>query len=145
MVWSAFWDSFSHAIDNATNLGKCKKFTYLRDCLTGDAHKAIEGWTISVNYEAAKEYLKNRFGTEEDRKQALWARLMKIPAVMKSSDAEGLRNLLDVAWATTLSLHSLGVKEDSYDSMFKVMLRQKIQPDLDTRWLLSRDVEKAKW
>jgi hypothetical protein len=63
LKWPTFWDSFQHAVDKADNLSKCKN---------GKAQTDIEGWASSdANYDAAKKYLMERFGNEEDQKQAL--------------------------------------------------------------------------
>ena len=57
-----------------------QKFSYSRDCLKGDALKAIAGLrVVDRNYEDAKAILKNRFGDPTVIKRSLYAQLKAIP------------------------------------------------------------------
>ncbi|CAM1328315.1 Uncharacterised protein r2_g3745 [Pycnogonum litorale] len=137
LEWLTFWDNFNHVVHSSTYLSNCQKFTHLRRFLTGSASKAIEGWaTTDAKYLDAITHLKKRFGDEEDIKQALWCRLLKLDSV-KSENSVAMRCLLDTTRSCIRSLESIGVSPFSYVPMLKTLLRQRIPPNLDTQWLLS--------
>ena len=144
LKWQSFWDSFYHSVDKFDQVSKCQKMTYLRKFLSGEAARAIEGWsTTDANYDSAIAHLKKRFGVAEDRKQALWAQLISLEKV-KSENTPAMRRLLDTARSTVRSLEALGIPMESFSSMLKVLIRQKIPSSMDTQWLLSRpEVDEA--
>ena len=52
--WMPFWDSFSSAVDENTQLVPVDKFNYLRGLLTGKAADAIAGLSLTAtNYDEA--------------------------------------------------------------------------------------------
>ena len=63
---------------------------------------------------------------------------------VKSENTPAMRRLLDTARSTVRSLEALGIPMESFSSMLKVLIRQKIPSSMDTQWLLSRpEVDEA--
>ncbi len=61
--WGSFWDSYSSAIHDNSEISKIDKFNYLNSLLEGAALRAIQGLTLTgANYDSAIEILKDRFG-----------------------------------------------------------------------------------
>ena len=60
--WMPFWDSFSSAVDENTQLALVDKFNYLRGLLNGKAADAIAGLSLTAtNYDEALESLRKRY------------------------------------------------------------------------------------
>ena len=69
--WQEFWDSFESAIDSNKSLSAVDKFAYLRSLIVEPARSTIAGFALtSVNYAAAVEVLKKRYGKEGSCKRS---------------------------------------------------------------------------
>ena len=80
-TFSTFIDSFESAIDKNPELSVIDKFNYLSSLVEGPAARAIQGLTLSeANYEAAEEYLKQRYGRPQQVIPAHMDELLKIPS-----------------------------------------------------------------
>ncbi|XP_068734669.1 uncharacterized protein [Montipora capricornis] len=67
LEWLTFWDSFSAAIDEHTELNNIEKMNYLQNMLKGEAARAIAGLPLTnENYTKAIEILKERFGDKQN-------------------------------------------------------------------------------
>ena len=65
LEWLTFWDSFSNAVHENTNISNVDK-NYLKGMITGEAARAISGLPMtSQNYEKAIQILKERFGRKQ--------------------------------------------------------------------------------
>ena len=76
----AFWDSFESSVDKNSNLSAVDKFNYLNALLEGSAARSIQGLSLSeVNYTAAIEILKERFGRTQAIISAHMENLLQLP------------------------------------------------------------------
>ncbi|XP_074611009.1 uncharacterized protein LOC141865576 [Acropora palmata] len=63
--WQEFWDSFQSSIDGNDNLSAVDKFSYLKSLVQEPARSTIAGFALTaVNYDAAVQALKKRYGKE---------------------------------------------------------------------------------
>ena len=63
--WQEFWDSFQSSIDGNDNLSAVDKSSYLKSLVQEPARSMIAGFALTVvNYDAAVQALKKRYGKE---------------------------------------------------------------------------------
>lgn len=63
--WKPYWDLFSSVIHTNSNVPTIEKFHYLRNSLSGEAKKAIEGLQVTTeNYSSAISILEKGLGTQ---------------------------------------------------------------------------------
>jgi hypothetical protein len=64
--WIEFWDSFSNAIDDNSDIVDVDKFNYLRSFLRADARDMLMGLSLSsLNYPIAIKILKDKYGKKD--------------------------------------------------------------------------------
>ena len=81
MKFRSFWDSFTSAVHNNTELSTIDKFNYLNSLLEGCALHTVKGLPITEgNYQSALDILTQRFGKSQAIVSAHMEELMKIPA-----------------------------------------------------------------
>ena len=120
LKWAEFWDAFENAVHSNKKLSNIEKFNYLKSKLTGEAHRAILGLTLSnENYGVAIDILKERFGNEQVIIDLHYNQLINLsPASNKTSS---LRSLLDQVEKHLRSLEVLkqNVNQDVFVSMIR--------------------------
>ena len=90
------WDSFESAIHSNDSLSNVDKFSYLRGLLLEPTRSAIAGFALtSVNYEAAVELLKKRFGKKTAIQRNLVNELLNTRPVFNERHTARLRGLYD--------------------------------------------------
>ena len=63
MQWQQFEDTFDATITGNERISDVEKFTYLREYLSGEAEKCIEGVTLTgENFVRAMTLLRERYG-----------------------------------------------------------------------------------
>ena len=113
-TFSTFIDSFESAIDKNPELFVIDKFNYLCSLAESRAARAIQGLTLSeVNYEAAKEILKQKYGRPQQVIAAHTDELLKIPSCVGEKSSQ-LRYVYD---KVSRGLESLGVTAEQNGSM----------------------------
>ena len=94
--WQEFWDSFQSSIDGNDNLSAVDKFSYLKSLVQEPARSTIAGFALTtVNYEAAVQALKKRYGKDIAIQRAHVNDLLNMLPVYRDRDIPRLRRLFD--------------------------------------------------
>ncbi|XP_037523578.1 uncharacterized protein LOC119400588 [Rhipicephalus sanguineus] len=126
-----FWDMFKHAVHENPSLTNIEWFHYLKNLLTGQAAKAIDGIQATEgSYEGAITLLTNRFGNKKIIEQNFLANLRTIKLVKSSTYVGSLRSLLDTVHINIRGLKALGCPALSYDAMLVEVLTKAIPGDI---------------
>ena len=122
--FQSFWDKFIAVVHN-TDLPVISKFTYLLSLLSGEAHGALEGLSLTEsNYDIARDILLKRYGRTErivfchiqqlmslsyinDTTSNLWALYDKLQTHVRSLESLGITGLTYGVILTPLVLHRL--------------------------------------
>ena len=108
----AFWDSFEGAVDKNPSLSVVDKFNYLNALLKGSAARSIQGLSLSeVNYTAATEILKERFGRTQEIISAHMESLLQLPGCAGDRSSH-LRLVYDKIKVNMRGLETLGVRAE---------------------------------
>lgn len=129
MKWTGFWEQFSTAVHNQTNVAKIDKFNYLVGQLSGIALKTIAGLPLtSENYQVAVDLLKERYGKNHLIIEAHYSVLSNIS--LTANDTFSLRLFYDTVERDLRSLVALG---ENVDNMLMVnMIKAKLPRDVLT-------------
>lgn len=142
--WFTFWDSFSAAVHNNSQLVGVDKFNYLKSLLSGTALEAIQGLALTeANYKEAVAILQQRFGNRQQIIDKHMDQLLKVESVTSPRNIVGLRRLFDSIESHIRSLKSLGVKAESYSSLLSSVLLNKLPEEIQL--LISRKVPEKDW
>ena len=119
--------NFENAVHSNKKLSNIENFNYLKSKLTGEAHRAILGLTLSnENYGVARDILKERFGNEQVMFDLHYNQTINFsPASNKTSS---LRSLLDQVEKHLRSLEYL--KQNVNQDVFVSMIRSKLPADV---------------
>ena len=94
--WQEFWDAFESAIDQNESLTAVDKFSYLRSLVSEPARATIAGFSLTaVNYAAAVDVLKKKYGKETAIQRAHVIDLVNLTTVFSDKDTTRLRKLYD--------------------------------------------------
>ena len=94
--WQEFWDSFQSSIHGNDNLSAVDKFSYLKSLVQKPARSTIAGFAqTTVNYEAAVQALKKRYGKDIAIQRAHVNDLLNMLPVYRDRDIPRLRRLFD--------------------------------------------------
>jgi len=139
----AFWDSFESAVDKNPNLSAVDKFNYLNALLEGSAARSIQGLSLSeVNYTAAIEILKERFGRTQAIISAHMESLLQLP-VCAGDRSSHLRLVYDKIKVNVRGLEALGVRADQYGSFLIPIIMAKLPSEV--RLQIARVTNKDVW
>ena len=128
--WREFWDSFESAIHKNESLSDVDKFTYLQGLVEQPAKSSIAGFALTaVNYLAAVEVLRGRFGNKTVVQRAYINELLNVKPVFKANDTERLRNFFDTI--------------ETYSEIVVPTVLNKL-PEV-VRLTITRDKEHLKW
>ena len=106
MNWLEFWNCFEVFIDSKETLSGAEKMYYLKNNLTGEARKAVEGLILSNNnYNKTVSILKERFGDSQNLINSFYTELINL--VPATSCSKSLRSLYDSIEKNLLSLEAL--------------------------------------
>ena len=139
----AFWDSFESAVDKNPNLSTVDKFNYLNALLEGSAAQSIQGLPLSeVNYTAATEILKERFGRIQAIILAHMESLLQLP-VCAGDRSSHLRLVYDKIKVNVRRLKALRVRAEQYDSFLIPIIMAKLPSEV--RLQIARVTNKDVW
>ena len=125
LEWLTFWDSFSAAIDEHTELNNIEKMNYLQNMLKGEAARAIAGLPLTnENYTKAIEILKERFGDKQNIINAYMDSLTR--ATPPTYEISSLRTFYDSYESNIRGLEALDVKTDTYGCLLIPILLKKL-------------------
>ncbi len=128
--WGSFWDSYSSAIHDNSEISKIDKFNYLNSLLEGAALRAIQGLTLTgANYGSAIEILKDRFGKPQQIITAHMDEILKIPACT-GDRLSSLRFVYDSLSVHVRGLQPLGISPDEYGSLLVPTIMAKLPKDI---------------
>ena len=137
--WTPFGDSF----DDDEELSLVDKFNYLSSCLSSEAVRAVAWLSVAaVNYTAAIEILKERFGNKQLIFSQLMDGLLNFSPLSSGENAwstRQLRVLYDNVESQIWSLEGLGVSNATYGTLLSSILRNKLPADL--RLIISRQLQ----
>lgn len=138
--FQSFWQQFEACIDNNPGLPDIRKFSYLLNSLRGNAKRMIEGFPLTTEaYKSAKEYLLERFGQQNEIRQAHLNKLQELNFSKPAHDAKGLSILFNEVKVHVRVLESIGVKTESYGFMLSSILMHKIPKYLLREWTKEAD------
>ena len=123
----AFWDSFESAVDKNPSLSAVDKFNYLNALLEGSAARSI--LLSEVNYTAAKEILKERFGKMQAIISAHMESLLQLP-VCTGDKPLHLCLVYDKITVNVRGLEALGVRADQYGSFLIPIIMAKLPSEV---------------
>ena len=125
--WQEFWESFQSSIDGNDNLSAVDKFSYLKSLVQEPARSTIAGFALTaVNYEAAVQALKKRYGKDIAIQRAHVNDLLNMPPVYRDRDIRRLRRLFDECESHFRGLKALGVEENTYSTIVVPAIMQKL-------------------
>ena len=80
--WKSFWDLFHAHVDSQSHLEPVVKFTYLQNCLEGEAKDLIKSLALGdANYPIAINMLRHRYENKEILRQSLLHQLHSLPSL----------------------------------------------------------------
>ena len=131
--WMTFWEQYSVAIHDRTDLSQAQKLVYLRQSLKdGSARNVIEGLSHSgEQYNEAVQCLKERYNRPRLIHQAHVRKILEVPSLKENTGKE-LRRLHDVLQQHLRALKAMG-KEPSA-SFITSLVEIKLDPDTMFEW-----------
>ncbi|KAH7986592.1 hypothetical protein HPB52_024853 [Rhipicephalus sanguineus] len=119
--WQPFWDMFKHAFHENPSLTNIGRFHYLKNLLTGQAARAIDGIQATEgSYEDAITLVTNQFGNKKIIEQNYLENLRTTKPVKSSIGVASLRDLLDtLSYAAMLvEVHKKAILGDTLVEYF---------------------------
>ncbi len=143
LEWQSFWDMFSASIHTRESLPTIQKFTYLRENLTGEAARCIQGFSLtSANYVLAIQTLTDRFGKKDRIVQAHMRALLNLDR--PKYNCTELHTFYDILQSHIRSLTALGKFEENVDgSLLSTIVQQKLPNEVIKN--IARDTGKSDW
>lgn len=130
--WLGFKDSFVNMIDDCSDLSNVEKLQYLKSCLSGEAARNIEIFTITnENYERAWKLLKDSYQDERIIISRHLSLLLRMP-VQETETAAGLTRLADETQQHVLLLKSLDVDVGEHIIVQNIM--EKLPRTTKQKW-----------
>ena len=135
LAWTEFWELYCSAVHHNKNYTSVEKFVYLRGHLTGEAAKSIQGLsTTEASYQIVIDVLKDRFGRDDFKREALIANLLQLPGVTNSNDLKSLRRLVDDFTVNVRSLEALNTPSSRYGEVLLPVMKEKIPEEWRLQW-----------
>ena len=128
--WQPFWDSFRSLVHDRSDLDKVVKFTYLSQCLKGEAAEVIGGYQHSdQDYDDAIASLIDNFANENKIKQTLTLQLLRIEE--PKNDHESLKKFKNnfERLIKNLSHYQKELKASYW--LIAVLLQSKLPPEAE--------------
>ena len=142
--WQEFWDSFQSSIDGNDNLSAVDKFSYLKSLVQEPARSTITGFALTaVNYDAAVQALKKRYGKEIAIRRAHVNDLLNLSPVYSDRDIPRLRKLFDECESHFRGLKALGVEENTYSTIVVPAIMKQLPESF--RLTITRGEEFLTW
>ena len=130
LKWPEFYDAFQATVDSNPNLSGVDKFNYLCSRLEGDALEVIGGMTLTnVNYDKAKDILKERYGRQDVIVNAHYKSLVNL--TMSSLTTSALCHAYDVIEKHLRSLEA--INQDVESPLLITMLLSKFPKQVLTQ------------
>ena len=141
--FQTFWDSFESAVHKNSELSTIDKFNYLKTVVEGPAADTIQGLTLTeVNYSAAIELLKERFGKKQQIISAHMEELLKLPSCTGDKPVQ-IRSVYDKVSVNVRGLQALGVETEQYGSLLIPVIMAKLPHNI--RLQIARITKRDVW
>ena len=109
--WEPFWQQFNSTVGSQT-IPAVQKLAYLRSCLKDAALRAVEGYGITeANYQLVTDALKERFGKQRIREEALQSELINLRRADESTPE--LRRVSEAIEKICMQLVRMGQEENN--------------------------------
>ena len=110
---------------------KVEKLLFLVSKLRGAPRVLVTSLEmVDSNFDVAMKLLEDNYGQSDQLRRRAMARLSDLPRVRSSTDAVGLRMLLNHIQATTLQLEALGIEPSNFALPFEENVRKAIPAQL---------------
>ena len=131
--WNTYWEQFSVAIHDRTDISDIEKLVYLRHSVKdGSARPVIDGLSRTGDqYQEAVECLRSRYDRPRIIHQTHVRKIIDIPTLKHGSGKE-LRHLHDTAQQHVRSLKSMGYEPSG--AFLTSILELKLDPDTMFEW-----------
>ena len=140
--WLSFWGSFDAAVNKKYGLSDIEKFNYLQAQLTGEAERAIGGFSLtSSNYAKAIDTLHKRFGQSSKIINAHMSALLELP--QPYNRVSSLKSFFDDMETNIRALEALGKFQDTFGDLLVPVTLRKL-PD-ETKQNLARSQKGTEW
>ena len=105
--WPRFWGQFEAEIEKS-DVQQVTKFSYLKELLSAEAKKVIEGLPFTIEgYERAKNILKHKYGKDSEIINAHIQEVMKLPTIYGSA-ALKIKDFYEVLLTNVQALQTMG-------------------------------------
>ena len=131
--WNTYWEQFSVAIHDRTDISDIEKLVYLRHSVKdGSARPVIDGLSRTGDqYQEAVECLRSRYDRPRIIHQTHVRKIIDIPTLKHGSGKE-LRHLHDTAQQHVRALKSMGYEPSG--AFLTSILELKLDPDTMFEW-----------
>ena len=125
--WLSFYQDFVASVDSNDNMSGITKFRYLKDCLHGEARRAIDGLPITnSSYAQAMQILKSRYHDVEKMVETYMKAIIAIQP--PTEDPTALLSFHDTVETYIRALTALGKTEDAFGDLIRPVLKSKLPP-----------------
>lgn len=131
--WPEFKDMFMSAMKKYRG-DDAEKLRHLKNYLRGEPREIIQHLGIqNEHYEVAWELLSQQYGNKSAIIDAYLRNFMELPTITHTT-AQTIRQAITVTRSSLAAIKNLGCITDAWDPIIVFMLREKLNPELRSKW-----------